>query len=152
MTSFLCIFYSRPYKIEKKPEQIYVNLDHPFDNGNHHKVSQVIEPVVNTITDAIKRKFETSNRRTNVDSTENYYGLPLDYNYDIDDDIVLNYASSTPKYYKEEPPKYLREEFDRLQSLKRYYKNFNPRRNKFEAFKSEKSYYYPPSRPPIKYY
>ena len=70
---------SRPYKIDasdqqpKLKHQVYINVDHSKQSGfqpkistssnfqNNHRVSQVIEPVVNTITDAIKKGFTDYN-------------------------------------------------------------------------------------------
>lgn len=117
-----------PYKTgspsEKKPKhKVYINVDHNALTGskpkisttsnlsNNHKVSQVIEPVVNTITNAIKKTFvdyhghthsRSADRRTvnpslkfsydanqneeviSNDIEDNYnYGFPLDY-YDYD--------------------------------------------------------------------
>ena len=100
---------------------MYINVDHaPLTDlsrpnlSKDHKVSQVIEPVVNTITDAIKKTFvdyrsHQADRRTvnppasshlnfnynsgqnneeiiSNDINDNYnYGFPLDYyEYDID--------------------------------------------------------------------
>ena len=80
-------FNSRPYKTgspsEKKPKhKVYINVDHNALTGskpkistssnlsNNHKVSQVIEPVVNTITNAIKKTFVDYHGHTLVDLTE----------------------------------------------------------------------------------
>jgi len=125
-----------PYKIDasdqqpKLKHQVYINVDHSKQSGfqpkistssnfqNNHRVSQVIEPVVNTITDAIKKGFtdynshkqyvkQAADRRTvdpsysydssnqneeiiNNEISNNYnYGFPLDY-YDYDTNYNTN--------------------------------------------------------------
>ena len=82
-----CIIYSRPYKIDasdqqpKLKHQVYINVDHSKQSGfqpkistssnfqNNHRVSQVIEPVVNTITDAIKKGFTDYNSHKQYGNT-----------------------------------------------------------------------------------
>ena len=62
----------RPYTTlrPKKKHQVYVHVDHPYvgqkiqttsNIPRDHQVSQVIEPVVNTITNAIKSTFKQRN-------------------------------------------------------------------------------------------
>ena len=79
---------SRPYKIDasdqqpKLKHQVYINVDHSKQSGfqpkistssnfqNNHRVSQVIEPVVNTITDAIKKGFTDYNSHKQYGNTD----------------------------------------------------------------------------------
>ena len=67
----------RPYTTlrPKKKHQVYVHVDHPYvgqkiqttsNIPRDHQVSQVIEPVVNTITNAIKSTFKQRNEIGNV--------------------------------------------------------------------------------------
>ena len=61
--------------------QVYINVDHSKQSGfqpkistssnfqNNHRVSQVIEPVVNTITDAIKKGFTDYNSHKQYGNT-----------------------------------------------------------------------------------
>ena len=62
----------RPYTTlrPKKKHQVYVHVDHPYvgqkiqttsNIPRDHQVTQVIEPVVNTITNAIKSTFKQRN-------------------------------------------------------------------------------------------
>ena len=123
-----CNLVSRPYHgstpIPKK-KQIYIHVDQndgdvtTTSNFEDHKVSQVIEPVVKTITSAIRSRFnkqddtnspydtmQAPNRRTNppipteydydaVDSSNNV-GYPLDYTYSSDyNDIATSPTTRT---------------------------------------------------------
>lgn len=169
------LIFCRPYKTPKPPNetsknkhQIYINVDHPPLTADH-KVSQVIEPVVNTITNAIKQTFRsaassaspTNNRRyENLDDFYNneiiqdHYGYPLDYDYD--DNNQMTYASSRPNYAYQKPQK-SGKNMDKLRGLKTIY-SANPgmyNKNRFKPLtkteKSETSYYvrHPKNRKPM---
>ena len=87
-TLFQCFFGSRPYYtdfgFEKKPKlkhQVHINIDHPpmtipevltgSNFSNDYKDSQIIEPIINTITDAMKYTFYDYND-PNVYNSPNY--------------------------------------------------------------------------------
>ena len=120
---------SRPYKTssasEKKQKlkhQVYINVDHSSLTGsqpkisttsnlsNDHKVSQVIEPVVNTITDAIKKTFVDYHGHSHSRSADRRTVNPnLKFSYDssvanqneevIGNDISNNYNYGFPLDY-----------------------------------------------------
>ena len=165
----------------KKKHQIYINVDHPLGKGGKittnsnlpqdPQVSQVIEPVVNTITNAIKNSFDvagnsnyvndyyypSANRRENSvyssNELDNYgynygYGQTLDYYNDYDENLnspaKMPYASNNPQVYTT---------MERLRDLKNIYSPPTKKRRKrpYNTQRSEESYYVP-RRKKIKYY
>merc|ERR1712083_1238529 len=106
-------------KKSKLKHQVYINVDHNSLTGsqpkistssnlsNNHKVSQVIEPVVNTITNAIKKTFDNYNGHTHSRSADRRTVNPsLKFTYDstlneeaISNDINDNYNYGFPLDY-----------------------------------------------------
>ena len=93
---------------------MYINVDHaPLTDlsrpnlSKEHKVSQVIEPVVNTITDAIKKTFvdyrshQADRRTVNPPSPPNYYNPGQNNEEIISNDINDNYNYGFPLDYYE---------------------------------------------------
>ena len=121
--------------------------------------------MVNTITNAIRKSFDTtgnanyvrdhypySNRReTNIDNYSNdidegydSYGYPLDfYDYEEDSNYKMPYASNSPQSYQT---------LERLRDLKNIYKP--PKRRKLPTYKknTRRRKSYEPRRNQIKYY